>query len=187
MCVEDTAAPEIGESPTLAKVLNFDSQSPKTQNDLPDRGVADEAETRPAETTPTREKETEPDNGTLEQYKERLEEQDIGDLPDIELSDADRMMDKVYGDHVHQNPGTHLRGDIPDDEMWQDYWRRLIVFPSQTYDAPKGPVGRRYVEMLADMLLGIKARKLNAEKFIVFQIVVLQRSREVKKAKDVKR
>ena len=97
------------------------------------------------------------------------------------------MMDKVYGDHVHQNPGTHLRGDIPDDEMWQDYWRRLIVFPSQTYDAPKGPVGRRYVEMLADMLLGIKARKLIAEKFIVFHIVVLQLSWEVKKSKDVRR
>jgi hypothetical protein len=37
------------------------------------------------------------------------------------------------------------------------------------------------------MLVGIKARKLNAKRFIVFQIVVLQRSREVKKAKDVRK
>jgi hypothetical protein len=40
--------------------------------------------------------------------------------------------------------------------------------------------------MLAEMLVGIKARKLNAEGFVVFQIVVLQRSREVEKAKDVR-
>jgi hypothetical protein len=41
--------------------------------------------------------------------------------------------------------------------------------------------------MLADMLAGIQARKMNAERFIVFQIVVLQRSRKVKKAKDVRK
>ena len=123
------------------------------------------AETRPAETTHARDQ-TEPDNGTPEQNKEQAEEQEIGDLPDIELSDADRMMDKVYGDHVHQNPGTHLSGDIPDDEMWQDYWRRLIVFPSQNYDAPSGAVGRHFIEMLADMLSGIQPRKMNAERFI---------------------
>ena len=160
----------IGESPALAKVLNFDNP--------PQREVADETETRPVETTPTRD-ETEPDIGMPEQDKEKAEEQSIGDLPGVELSDADRMMDKVYGDHVHQNPGTHLRGDIPDDEMWQDYWRRLIVFTSQTYDALSGAVGRRFIEMLAEMLPvhGIKARKLNPERFIIFQLVILQRSK----------
>jgi hypothetical protein len=55
---------------------------------------------RPAKTTPTRYK-TELSIGMLEQYKEQAEGQEIGDLPDIELSDADRIMDKVYGDHVH--------------------------------------------------------------------------------------
>jgi hypothetical protein len=149
--VKDTAATGIDKSPALAKVLNFDSESSElTQNHNPPRqGIIDEAETRLAETIPIRD-ETEPDIG-------QAEEQEIGDLPDIELSDAGRMMDKVYGDHVHQNPGTHLRGDIPDDEMWQDYWRRLIVFPSQTYDAPSGAVGHHFIEMLADMLAGIQA------------------------------
>jgi hypothetical protein len=37
-----------------------------------------------------------------EQYKEQAGEQEIGNLTDIKLSDANRMMDKVYGDHVHQ-------------------------------------------------------------------------------------
>jgi hypothetical protein len=145
--VQDTTATGTDESPALAKVLNFGFESPESQNNPPQRGFVSEAETRPAETTPIRD-ETEPDIGTSEQYKDQAEEQEIGDLPDIHLSDADRMMDKVYGDHVHQNPGTHLRGDIPDDEMWQDYWRRLIVFPSQTYHAPSGAVGRRLIKML---------------------------------------
>jgi hypothetical protein len=168
-------------------VLNFGSKSPESQDNPPAQGgFVGEAETRPAETTPIRD-ETEADIGMPEQYKDQAEEQEIGDLPDIELSDASRRMDKVYGDHVHQNPGTHLRGDIPGDKMWQDYWRRIIAFPSQTYDAPSGAVGRRLIEMLADMLAGIQARKMSAERFIVFQIVVLQRSREVKKAKDARK
>jgi hypothetical protein len=123
--VQSTTATGIDKSPALAKVLNFGSESPESQDNPPQRGLVDEAETRPAETTPTRDK-TEPDLGTSEQYKAQAEEQEIGDLPDIELSDADRMMDKVYGDHVHQNPGMHLRGDVPDDKMWQDYLARFL-------------------------------------------------------------
>jgi hypothetical protein len=37
---------------------------------------------------------------------------DKGDLPKASLMDADQKMDEVYGDHIHQNPGTHLTGGI---------------------------------------------------------------------------
>jgi hypothetical protein len=33
---------------------------------------------------------------------------EIGNLLDFTMSEADRMMDEVYGDHVHQNPDQHL-------------------------------------------------------------------------------
>jgi hypothetical protein len=39
-------------------------------------------------------------------------------------------MDKVYGDHVHHNPGTHLNGGIADDSLWQEHWQQLVSFPS---------------------------------------------------------
>jgi hypothetical protein len=41
--------------------------------------------------------------------------------------------------------------------------------------------------MLAERAQGIKTQKLNAEQFTLFQIVILQRSWEVKKAKDVRK
>jgi hypothetical protein len=40
---------------------------------------------------------------------------------------------------------------------------------------------------LAELVDGIRARKMNAEKFIVFQIVIMQRSRDVKQAKDIRK
>jgi hypothetical protein len=104
-----------------------------------------------------------------------LGEVEVLNFPDAIISDADRMMDKVYGDHVHQNPGTHLDGGIADDTMWQDYHRRLIVYPSQRYDAPSGSVGRRFVESTATLLDGVQARKWNSERFLLFQMVDIRK------------
>jgi hypothetical protein len=36
------------------------------------------------------------------------------DLPGFVLSPADRLLDSVFGDHVHGNDGTQLRGDVVD-------------------------------------------------------------------------
>ncbi len=59
------------------------------------------------------------------------------------------MLDEIFGDCVHQNPGQHLSQGVPEDADWQDCWRRLVVFPSQTCDLSKGKVGRLFLEMLA--------------------------------------
>ena len=110
-----------------------------------------------------------------------------GDLPGIILSEADGMMDAVYGDLMHQNPGQHLKDGISDDVRRQDYWRRLIVFPSQMYDVPLGTVGKRFLEKIVELLEGTHDRRWNSERFIVFQMVVLQRSRDVKQAKYIRK
>jgi hypothetical protein len=59
--------------------------------------------------------------------------------------------------------------------------------PTQRYQAPGGPVGRRFVCLLAKELEGIRSRKWNSEWFIVFQMVILQQTKGVSKAGDIKR
>jgi hypothetical protein len=83
------------------------------------------------------------------------EDRENGDIPGAVTSDADQLMDKVYGDHVHQNPGTHLCGDIADDALWQERWRQLVSFPSHVYDVPNGAVGKQFIEKLVLELRGI--------------------------------
>ena len=87
------------------------------------------------------------------------EERQNGDLPDAILSEADRMIDKVFGDHVHQNPGTHLDGGIADDADWQERFHLLFPFSQDNYDLPSGAIGRRLVNLEADVINGIIARK----------------------------
>jgi hypothetical protein len=72
------------------------------------------------------------------------------------ILEADLKLDKVYGDHVHQNSGQHLNSGITEDAIWQGYWRRLIVYHYRKYSAPKGPM------------------------------VILQYNREAKRAQDIK-
>ncbi|WP_288993061.1 hypothetical protein, partial [uncultured Marinobacter sp.] len=95
-------------------------------------------------------------------------------------------MDEVYGDHVHQNSGQHLDGGITDDAMWQSYWRRLVVYHSRQYNVPKGKVGHRFLEMITDNIEGVISRKWNSERWIVFQMVILQCSRDVSGAKGIR-
>jgi hypothetical protein len=122
-----------------------------------------------------------------EEEEAREESRENGDLPDYIQTDADQMMDAVYGDHIHQNDGMHLMGGISDNAIWQDYWRRLVVFPSKAYDVPFGAAGKRFVRMVAKLLDGVRTRKWNAETFIVFQMVVLQRTRDVRCSRGIRR
>ena len=101
----------------------------------------------------------------------------IGNLPGQAATNTDRKLLGVYGDFVHQNDGTHLDGGIEDDRIWQERWKKLVVLPTKRYDAPRGGVGRQFVEGLADELEGI--RKWNSERFLVFQMVTLQRTTNI--------
>ena len=54
-----------------------------------------------------------------------------------------------------------------------------MVIPSRRYAAPSGKVGRRFVRTLGVEMQGVRERRWNSERFIVFQTVILQRSRHV--------
>jgi hypothetical protein len=64
----------------------------------------------------------------MEAERRRLDpEMRDADLEDHELDDVDRLLDSVYGDHIHHNDGTQLNGGIEDDAIWQDHWRLATV------------------------------------------------------------
>lgn len=102
------------------------------------------------------------------------------DLPGVVLTEADKKLDDVYGDHVYQNHGAHLDGGVNNDAVWQGYWRQLIGYPGQKYDVPKGSVGKGFLSTLTGLLADTKSRKCNSEKFLVFQMIILQCTRDVK-------
>jgi hypothetical protein len=81
----------------------------------------------------------------------------------------------------------YINGCISDNQKWQEYWQRQIIYPSASYNTPSGAVGCRFIKKLAELIEGIQTHKLNAEEFIVFQIVILQHSPNVKQAKDIRK
>ena len=113
---------------------------------------------------------------------------DVGaDLPGYTLTQADKLLDVVYGDHIHDNDGTHLDGGVADDGVWQARWRRLVQVHPNNYSVPKGRVGSRFLTRLAAEFRGVRERKWNSERVVVFLLVVLRRTAIVKRARDVRR
>ena len=98
-----------------------------------------------------------------------------------------RKLTEVYGDYVRQNDGTTQDGGVTEDVDWQERWRKVVGLPPQRYNVPNGKIGGLFVKTVAEELQGVTERRWNSERFIVFQSVILQRSREVKKAKDIRR
>ena len=109
------------------------------------------------------------------------------DLPSYTPSATDAIMDTVYGDHVHNNPGTHLAAGIPNDSLWQHYYRSLVTYNPSCYNLPNNSIGKDFLTVLTALCNGIRTRQHNSEKFLVFPILVLQRNPSITKSPDIKK
>jgi hypothetical protein len=163
------------------KILNFLTEDKKEDKSKATRGAA------PQSTPNIQTDKEEAEEEDEEEEEEQPVNNQFGDLPGVEMTAADKILHKVYGDHVHQNDGTHLDGGISDDKIWQERWRKISQQPCLRYDAPNGAVGKRFVTMLATELAGIVERKWNSDRFVVFQAVILQKHRDVKGAGDIRK
>eukprot|EP00957_Ditylum_brightwellii_P046960 3564845-Ditylum_brightwellii.AAC.1 len=76
---------------------------------------------------------------------------------------------------------------MEDDATWQQHWLDLTALPNQCYDVPSGAIGRGFFFTLLEILDGMVERWWNAERFIVYTAVILQRQKVVRSYHDVQR
>ncbi|KAL3768952.1 hypothetical protein ACHAWO_004062 [Cyclotella atomus] len=103
------------------------------------------------------------------------------------LRRADVLLMTVYGDTIHQNDGTHLDGGIVDDGRWQMRWRRVVSRHLSLWDPPSGKVGKRFVTLLANEWAGVRERRWNSERPIVFCAVILNRKTNTISASSIRK
>lgn len=108
------------------------------------------------------------------------------DLPSHTQTLIDDEFDRVFGDHIHLNDGTHLHNNISDDTIWQHYYQRLTNFHCSPYEVPTGSLGQRFISTLASLLNGVNNFTHNSEKFEVFIITMLQRDPIIRRTRDIK-
>ena len=115
-----------------------------------------------------------------------LPSEDGADLPGYVVTQADRLLDGVYGDHVHDNDGTHLSGGIVADKAWQERWKRMVQLNQRHYSVPQGRVGQRFITALTAEFQGVRERRWNGERVVVFVVTVLRRTPTVTRARDIR-
>ena len=104
----------------------------------------------------------------------------------MDRTPADEKLISVYGDTVHRNCGTHLTGGVADDEEWQFVYRRVVSYDHQKYELPPGKVGKRFVSTLALEFKGVRERRWNSERPLIFPAVILCKSRSVTNAGNIR-
>ncbi len=98
----------------------------------------------------------------------------------------DTELIKLYGDTVHRNLGTHLTGDIENDSQWYYLWFQLISYHHPLYNPPQSKLGRDIVKTLAEEFQGVRERKWNSEKALLFPIIILRKPHQKLTTKEIK-
>ena len=99
---------------------------------------------------------------------------------------AENKIAQIYGESIMCNDGTHITSHIQDDRVWQEYWKEVVNLPNRKYTLPKNNTGKKFIDLLTTEINSVIQRNSNSEKVIVFMSVILQKSRDIKKSKDVK-
>ena len=110
------------------------------------------------------------------------------DLPGYQLSEADRQLDLVYGDHYHDNDGSHLAGNLEShkDRQMQRLWLRTVQISPVWYKVPQGPVGRDFVKLYANEIRGVINGTWNSERPSIFPSLMLFRAQNATTSKDIR-
>ena len=98
-----------------------------------------------------------------------------------------KLAEMCDGEYIRANDGTRLDGGIEDDKLWQDNYRRILVYPLSQYDLPGSSLGRSFIKLLADEIDGVRERKLNIEKLLCFISTILQTSPGVKGSSNIRK
>ena len=73
------------------------------------------------------------------------------------------------------------------DQLWEQYWRKIVSIKSHHYDLPSGAVGREFVDLMAEEVTLLNKGSATSEHLIVFISVMLQRDTMIRKGVDIRR
>ena len=111
------------------------------------------------------------------------------DLDSYKVTEMDLKLAAVFdGEYIRNNDDSCLDGGIKNDNVWQQRYKDIIIYPLQQYDLPNnGSIGKVFVLKLADEINGMLAQKQNIERILCFISMILHTASDIKGAANVKR
>ena len=73
------------------------------------------------------------------------------------------------------------------DRISLERWQSIIQLSGKHYDLPRGPCGRRYIDLLSEEIRHLSRGNYPSDRLIVFSSVVLQRDKLVRTGTDIRR
>ena len=90
---------------------------------------------------------------------------------------CDDKLFEVYGDTIHRNTGDHMPGgvDVVQDAFWRRKYREVTSSNLSLMDLPSGKPSERFILKAIEEFKGVRERKWNSERVIVFFAVILRK------------
>ena len=99
----------------------------------------------------------------------------------LETEEIDSMIHTAYGAALCPFSSSS------DDSEWVSRWRTTTQLSNKHYDLPRGPCGRRYVDLLNTEIRLLSRGVFPSERVLVFSLTILQRDRTIRKGQDIVR
>ena len=96
---------------------------------------------------------------------------------------ADDLLYEVYGDTPHHNTGEHMPGGIDPvlDAFWRRQYKITVLSKLKLVDLPTGKTSELMINTLTAEFKGVRERKWNSERPLVFLAVMLRQEPGVRK------
>jgi hypothetical protein len=85
-------------------------------------------------------------------------------LPAYVPTEADKLLDSVFGDHVHDNDRSQLDGGVDEDRIYQKYWQQVAGISPVLYAVSQCRAGKRFLSCVTALLRAARGRHCNSEK-----------------------
>ena len=96
-------------------------------------------------------------------------------MVDYKTTQMDIKLAEIFdGEYVRNSDSIHWDGGIVYDNLEQERYKRVIVYPLSQYHFPSNSVGRLFILILLDEISGILERKWNMKRVLCFMSMTLQ-------------
>ena len=83
--------------------------------------------------------------------------------------------------------GDSLAMEGSGEDVWVQYWRKVVTFRGKHNSLPRGSIGREFIDLLAEEINCLSRQSTPSERVIVFVAVLMQKDKMVKKGAEIRR
>jgi hypothetical protein len=87
---------------------------------------------------------------------------------------------------LEQAYGHTLSTSIDENDLWYKRWKKICGLTGKQYNLPNGNIPIHFITLLTKEVESLSKKEFPSERLLVYVLVMLQRDKQVRRAKDIR-